>query len=150
MKDIVVSVPHTGTRSLKDYLQIGHYEHFAPGRVDLLALDFHGHVPIRNPMHTTASWASREKPGDVLARMVGVYAFFFDWLQKRPESHYSLYRMEDLPVTRGAGDHAPGDHSERIATFQEVARAMVIAPHIDFWSRFYSAGELKSAAPADR
>lgn len=131
----VLSVHHSGTRTLVKHLGIDTHQHFVesdaeirayyPGRGDLV------HIPIRHPMAVAASWARKDKPVD---RLIGQYDSMFEYLgQESPV----LHRVEDLPRLAGTDD--PGDRdAERERIYRQRVAEDVVQPHIEFFLQFYT------------
>lgn len=115
----------------------GNWWHFG-SHDELLARypDLTVHVPIRNPLDVAASWAQRDKAGDAEGRMLTHFRAMWRFLDAQEHRH-SLYRMEDLPRTKGTGEHVAGEWSEKIALFQALALEHVVRPHIQFYSTLY-------------
>lgn len=130
-KAIVVSVPHSGTRTLCQELRLSPHYHFgrAGGR---RYLDYAGvmNIPIRNPLSVARSWANRGKRlDDLLDRFVSMFVVIE---QKDPV----LHRMEDRQGRIGHAMMVTG--AKKIAEFQDAVMAEVVEPRIDFWERFYA------------
>lgn len=134
-EDRVVSVPHSGTRSLRAYL--GHRTHYHfRGSEQMLKRCRTVHIPIRHPMDVAESWACREKTGDVLGAMLESYRIMFDFLNSKRTARARLYRMESLPQLSGMGERSRVAVAKTRA-FQREAWEQVVRPNIDFFSRFY-------------
>lgn len=144
-------MPHNGTRTLVEHTGLsarehgfrgGRWWHFGNCEELLRAHRIHAHIPIRNPLDVARSWAQRKKTGDVLANMLSRYAEMFAFLEAG-DIPYTLYRVEDLPRLAGTGEHEGAlETSEKITEFQDAVRKHVIAPHRDFFLRFYKPQEL--------
>ena len=139
---IVVSVPHSGTRTLVEHLGLradeqglrgGKWWHFGSHYNLLVENHYYAHIPIRNPYDVARSWCQRNTK---LAKLLECYAHLFLFLDATPR--YTLHRMEDLPRLRGTQEHigAPID-SPQIREFQAQVARWVVAPRREFWRQFY-------------
>lgn len=148
---VVVSVPHSGTRTLVKHLRLNdepgvpgvsskwwHFGASNPGiKVLLKRPDLYAHVPVRNPMDVAASWAQRRKTGDPLANLIHRYRLMFDWMAGA-EGRFTLYRIEDIPPLVGTGEHKDAEPNQRrIAQYQSAVREQIVEPNMDFFLRFY-------------
>lgn len=130
----VISVHHSGTRTLVRHLGIDTHQHFIdsdaeirayyPGRGDLV------HIPIRHPMSVASSWARKEKP---VERLIGQYRSMFEYLDREAPT---LHRMEDLPRLAGADDPGERDPDREWIYWERVA-CEVVVPHYEFFRGFY-------------
>lgn len=131
MARVVVSVPHSGTRTLVRLLDLETHFHF--GDIDLSSVrPGDVHVPIRHPIDVAMAWARRGKPlDDMLER----YALMMDYLDHRSPW---LYRMESLPRLAGTGEPSKqdGPYTERAPYLVRVIED-VIEPHRGFFGQFY-------------
>lgn len=146
LPQIVISVPHSATRSLCDYLGIyaveqglggdGQWWHFGKDRFarHIDVREHFAHIPVRHPMDVAGSWASRAKTGDVMGDMLRRYDAMFEYLERK---NAKLYRVEDIPRTRGMDEQAEGNHDSRIARFQEALTKRVVEPNRAFFTPFY-------------
>lgn len=133
-EDRIVSVPHSGTRSLVAWL--GHRTHYHfRGSEAMLKRCRIVHIPIRHPLDVAESWASRNKTGNVLGAMLESYRIMFEFLQSR-HSAARLYRMESLPQVSGMGERCRNSAPKARAFRREVLEH-VVHPNIDFFRRFY-------------
>ena len=93
--EAVISVPHSGTRSLCLHLFGGYdsypYVHF--GEADLSQFSGVAHIPIRNPVDIAVSWESRGRrdTDDLLCRLQGMVDFAQDY------GRAVLHRIEEIP-----------------------------------------------------
>lgn len=163
---IVMSVPHSGTRTLQSYLA-EHRPQTVPENWDTVGawhFDYHPHyitkflmyakhdptrrayVPVRNPLDVADSWERRYKDDgahngwnmcNAVGQMVDAYLNY-------PE-HIELFKMEALPVLRGHGpvpedwQRLSPDHP-RIA---ELRSFMARVPEVeDFYRGMYTPEEL--------
>lgn len=135
--DVVVSVAHSGTRSLRDYLGLRAHYHFEhrPTRVTRWDED-RLHIPIRNPMDVAASWAKRGKPLD---KLLESYGFMFKYMRSSPANGYTLYHMEEMPYLAGMDDnkHQRWPKAKDPEEFKMVVTQAVVIPHWDFFSHYY-------------
>lgn len=130
----VLSVHHSGTRTLVKHLGLDTHQHFIdsdseirayyPGRGDLV------HIPIRHPMSVAASWARKGKP---VERLIGQYRSMFEYLEHNTPV---LHRIESLPRLAGTDDPGEPDLA-RAEQYQARIASEVIRPHLDFFLRYY-------------
>lgn len=133
---LVISVPHSGTRTLVKHLGIKTHQHFNPGH---LKNRYGGrgndvHIPIRNPIDVAESWARRMKPIDKLVSIYGTMFHYLDHTKDNP----TLHKMEDLPRLAGTDDWDRQEGNLAIVhEYKDTITDQVIKPHIDFFSGFY-------------
>jgi hypothetical protein len=111
----IISVPHSGTRSLADYLGKQRFYHFHQLAINP-ELDVAGtvHIPVRDPLEHAVSWACFEGSlghkrtsramQDVQHSFFAQVEFMLDFI--RDWKAYRLYKMEDLPRVAGFGPKA--------------------------------------------
>lgn len=137
---IVVSVPHSATRTLRDWLRLSRHYHF--GNVDQAVREHYaGHdslvnIPIRNPMDVARSWAIRRKGID---QLVSRYNAMFQYLaQHNP----TIWQVESLPKLAGLDDkNREKGKPEDIPEYQDAVMSRVVLPHGEFFYERY--GELR-------
>lgn len=141
--DVVCSVPHSGTRTLVDYLPgichnspRGFWLHF--GYDDALLKrhkDLHLHIPVRDPRSVAASWARRGKNID---RLVTAYTSMFAHFDRE----HTVYKMETLPMLDGVDDWDRELHGNtRVSSYVDRLQVDVIQPHLEFFTEYY--GDLR-------
>lgn len=130
-KDFVISVQRSGTRSLVAHLGHDRHTHFGQKSGRNIEAAEHWHVPIRHPMDVAAAWARR---GECLDKLLRNYGLMFEFLENKP--NHTLYRVEDLPRTRGTDEPGKADPSVTEAYQSKVMR-LVVEPHREFFQRFY-------------
>ena len=139
IKGVVTSVPHSGTRTLVEYLDgslvqspRGEWLHFGFDDARLKHhKDLHLHIPLRNPVRVAKSWAGRGKNIDGL---LAAYASMFNHLD-RP---HTLHKMEDIPATTGTEDWDRTVEGNRlVAQYVAQVTERVIVPHHEFFARYY-------------
>ena len=104
---VVVSVPHSGTRTLVEHLGLGgnsprgRWLHFGYDMDEpkIRSGKYHLHIPIRHPLEVTKSWARRDKK---VAGLITAYTSMFEHI--RTQQH-TIYKMEDLPKLDGYTDY---------------------------------------------
>lgn len=134
-EDRVISVPHSGTRTLRAWL--GHRTHYHfRGSEAMLKRCRIVHIPIRHPLDVAESWACRNKTGNVLGAMLESYRIMFDFLNAKRMAEARLYRMESLPQLAGMGERSR-DSARKARAFQGEAWEHVVLPNIEFFRRFY-------------
>ena len=141
MASVVMSVPHSGTRTLVEHLGItpkeqgmigGRWWHF--GYHDYLLDRYktvHLHIPVRYPLDVAYTWA---RQGKNLQRLLDAYASMFRHLDR---SH-TLHKIEDLPRLAGYSDnqHLTGNPT-RIAEYKDTITQQVLEPHHRFFAGIY-------------
>ena len=94
---MIISVPHTGTRTLGKVLGQTDFKHFCQNEGDFEGRDYHIDFPIRDPLATTISWRSYQcdrTDMDEFRRWDAAIAY----LKDKP---HTVHRMEDHPVLEG-------------------------------------------------
>lgn len=144
-REVVVSVPHSGTRTLVKHLGIraeeqglsgqGSHWHFNRTVYSLLKLNIVAHIPIRHPLDVARSWANRNITGDAKAAMLDAYDWMLRFIERSPE-RCRFHRMEDIAVLAGAGEWSD-PNAARVEVFQDAVRERVIGPHRAFFECFY-------------
>jgi hypothetical protein len=98
---MIISVPHTGTRSLAEHLpQRRKFWHFGEMEPKFLIERQHVDFPIRDPLATTVSWRCKH-----LNRTQ--YDEFYYWdraIAFLPSVPHTVHVMENFPVTNGESD----------------------------------------------
>jgi hypothetical protein len=145
-KDIVVSVPHSGTRSLCTHLELFevstvgdkprfHYLHWGQNDADIEILTGQVHIPIRNPIDIARSWDGRYRGngGDthtienMLWRLDRMLAFIDSYPDR------VLYRVEDLDIRAGKGDERSLEDTPRV-----IATRQWLSDKMDFYGSYYA------------
>jgi hypothetical protein len=115
---VVVSVPHSGTRTLLRHLQNTyegperetgpwHIYHFGQHDEDIAAYEGHADIPLRRPVDVMISWLNREKDlGELFEAMERMAAY---------RGPATFHWVETLPIRLG---HSP---SERVHDREELA-----------------------------
>ena len=161
----VMSVPHSGTRTLIDFLGIkaqdyglpgGKWWHFGMHYERVLEYKEKSRlqlsIPIRNPYNVAMSWADR---GKSLPGLVAAYGQMFEviemleikqWLagtQKAPElklvdglGQVLLYKTEMLPTLVGHDDRKPGCRYAVLQEYVNTIDTLIVKPHRKFFEDF--------------
>lgn len=146
-RGVVVSVPHSGTRTLVAHLSLpsleeqrlgskrwwhfGFCHHLLDKYPKVLA-----HIPIRNPMDVAKSWALRNKHGrQPEKQLVLCYHHMLEHFGEKPDQ-CRFYRMEDLPKLEGVGEHGDVRNLSKVRAYQDRVRQDVVAGHPEFFARF--------------
>lgn len=100
-QEMVISVRHAGTRSLRDHLGLEGYWHFVFCMPDIRQFEGHAHIPIRDPFDIAMSWEARY--GDEMGadEMLRDFNLMLEWVPNHPKK--TLWMIDDLPVHEGAG-----------------------------------------------
>lgn len=142
MIQCVCSVPHSGTRTLVEYLGLednsprGRWMHFgyehdepliASGQYDL-------QIPLRHPMEVAASWARRGKNVGALIR---AYQSMFAHLNNGVA--HTIHKMEDIPRVDGTDDHDRDKINAQwvIDDYQGRVLLEVVHPHLELFEIYY-------------
>lgn len=134
---IVVSVPHSGTRTLCAYLGLDTHQHFHHKRIPSDVADV-VHVPVRHPLKVAESWARR---GKAIHELIQRYAGMLEFIARADPV---LHRIEDLPRLAGLADIKAG--CDAVPAYQYRVMRLVVEPNRAFFDKFY-AGESR---PGDR
>ncbi len=97
---MILSVPHTGTRTLMQTLGETAFFHFCQNEAAFEGLDEHVDFPIRDPLATSLSWRcyqSNRQDMDEFRRWEAAIAYF----KSKSEESYTVHRIEDLPILDG-------------------------------------------------
>jgi hypothetical protein len=141
-KPVIVSVPHSGTRSLVKMLELNEpgppLQHFGQhdGHMSRLG-ELHLHIPIRDPMLVCYSWCRRRHHED---QMVRSYMSMFEFLALPEEvCPRTLYRMENFKPLEGCDEekHRFPPSLAVQARWRSLLWNQVVLPHLDFFLPFY-------------
>ena len=104
----IISVPHSGSRSLIKHVNGGEYRvgrlyHFGDHDSYIKEWDGKVAIPLRNPIDTVTSWRVRNRPLKDLARR---YHLLLDYVNLHVKEigkgkRIRLYKVEDLPYRVG-------------------------------------------------
>jgi len=148
----VVSVPHSGTRTLLEHTGLyppaakdrtldgwtrrPRWLHFGvPHHAKMLhRFDPVAHIPVRHPKSVCASWRRRYDEGNPVAKLVKAYNAMFDYLETHDAE---FYRVEDLPRLAGTDDHPEKRDTKHLDEFYAAITESVVEPHRAFFARFY-------------
>lgn len=130
---VVISVPHSGSRSLLRHLQLlrigpeegpEHIYHFGEHDEDIASYAGAVHIPLRNPVDVMLSWMSRNKP------LRGLFAAM-ERMAEYDNPNVTLHRAEELPIRMGGGTGA-GQFLDR-ATLSRVLAHHVSSRVLEFY-----------------
>ena len=135
---IVVSVAHSGTRSLVEYLGLESWRHFTPEIYRIL--ETYGgtlNVPVRNPYKVATSWAMRHQCSEgTIARMVGSFDLMMEAVYKL-NCPVHVHVMEDLAhLNVGAGEWDADRKNPWVRDYQDAVARLVIPKWPRFWQAF--------------
>jgi len=170
MKHVVMSVPHSGTRTLQTYLsesrpelipefhdQVGHWHfNFHPHYVgkffmyaDSLADGRMAYIPVRNPYDVIDSWERRYFNGGEDKQVktnIGPAISLMVTCVDNHADHIEIFKMEDLPVIRGVGPNPEGwDKAETLKSrrLQDLKKWIHDQSAVEaFYRTYYTAEEL--------
>lgn len=95
---MIISVPHTGTRSLAEHLGETQFKHF--GQSDSDFGDWHIDFPVRDPLDSFVSWVCFEGAHDNHGGFFERWELAIDYLKDKDVTYH---KMEDLPILDGRG-----------------------------------------------
>jgi hypothetical protein len=129
----IISVPHSGTRSLQKFLGLTAYWHWGLHDQDIYQHSELIHVPIRDPLKVLMSWARRypnekEKTG---ASVLALLDKQIEYTKGRKDTHF--YVVEDLPFHIGNGPDTDIDMDHPGV----IVIKRWIGDKIDFYRNFY-------------
>jgi len=140
---MVISVPHTGTRTLRDHLGFNGYWHFGQNDPDIKLYTGMAHIPIRDPFDVSVSWQARyptdqsHAPGEELRR----WELLMAYVKHRP--HTVFHKIEDLAIKVGEGPKHWARDKKRRKDALELDRIILLRKWIqqaepsEFFGRFY-------------
>ena len=99
---MIVSVPHSGTRSLQAHLNVATIFHFCQNEGDFEPIREHIDFPIRDPLATSLSWRANQSDRtdyDEFRRWNAAIDYLSDY-----EPGHTIHVMEKLPVVEGMSD----------------------------------------------
>lgn len=164
VQHIVISVPHSGTRTLQTWLsenrpeivpdhrtEVGHW-HFSmhPKYIDeffSIGGAKRAYIPVRNPFNVCDSWERRygRAPDKTAETMVQAIGFMVDCVNNFPDN-VEIFKMEDLPVLRGIGPRPEGWCRDEIVGFPRLVnlkRWILQSPAVEaFYRTYYNGKEL--------
>ena len=100
---MIISIPHSGTRSLREYLEQDDYWHFGQNDPDIRLFEGRADIPLRDPFDIAMSWESRY-PTDTCklpAEMIRRFDLMLDFCIGRPNT--TFHRIDKLKTHRGKG-----------------------------------------------
>lgn len=156
ISNVVISVPHSGTRTLQQYLEterglgpVKHY-HFNLHPVDIATFlqrrGVTGYVPLRNPFDIADSWR-RRYPTDRSqspALLNEALIMMIEYVDKYSDN-IELVKMEDLPVLAGVGpeDDVVPEEFQQSARCRELRQFLLTNERVeDFYRVYYDDDEL--------
>lgn len=168
IRHVVMSVPHSGTRTLMSYLSENRPE-VVPAHRDLIGhwhFNFHAdeiakffllatskddrrraYIPVRNPYDVCDSWERRyrDAPDKGFEDIRNAIRLMVEVIDRHPE-HIEIFKMEDLPVIRGYGPMPEGwdrDRTRDTPRFLGLRRWIQRTLEVEaFYRTYYNAEEL--------
>lgn len=141
---MIISVPHSGTRSLCYHLNNEQwtytYWHFGQNKADVDQFCGVADIPIRNPIDVAISWDSRYRDNDgvhSIDYMIWNFELMFQFIRGAC-SRYSvnLHKIEDLPLLEKSKG-PPSEFRETRTSPRIEALKAFLHPHADFYKQFY-------------
>ena len=132
---VVVSVWHSGTRTLREHLGFDRHQHFVHFHLKPYYSEPHlAHVPIRHPMQVAESWARRGKPA---GKLLEQYEAMFEFLAIGGQT---LHRVEDLPRLAGTDDLdvVRAGRPALVDIYQRAVAEQVVRAHEPFFVAYYA------------
>ena len=142
LQGMVISVPHSGTRSVKALTGLTTQWHWGENEDRILKYDGLAHIPIRHPVDIQLSWLARySNEADFLKQQektaVGLVPDLLqrqlDWIKGR--GNVVLHKIEDLHIHEGKGPDK--DRRGFMCTDQVVATKRWMLKNMDFYGQFY-------------
>lgn len=139
-----MSVPHTGTRTLQEYLGSTAFWHFSHNWVDIQMWQGTVHVPIRDPFDVAMSWKARYKDSPEMNQkgLNTLWDRLIGYTRNRPDTFF--HKIEDISIRKGEGPkHWAKDKKNRKKArdtdeARELVRWMREHPYAEiFFARFY-------------
>lgn len=133
---MIVSVPHSGTRTLCEHIGESAHLHFGMNDAEIERFEGHIDIPVRDPFDVSVSWLARYPSedykdqayvNDLLDRMIAY--------SERPDLTY--WKIEDLPRLKG---RSPGDkigqaRAEFVRTRLSALKRWIV-DNLDFYRSF--------------
>ena len=94
---MIISVPHSGTRSLMEYLGEDGYWHFGQNDADIRTYDGVADIPVRHPVDIAVSWEARyldsedKTPENLIWRLNAMLTYI-------QEHKVKLWNVVDIPL----------------------------------------------------
>jgi hypothetical protein len=167
-RHIVMSVPHSGTRTLQTWLS-EHRPETVPDYMDTPShwhFNFHPHyiskyflyadsfedgrmayIPVRNPYDVIDRWERRygdavDKQIENISQAIGLMVNVVD----NHSEHIEIFKMEDMPVIRGMGPNPEGwdkTRTEQSRRLKDLKHWIHRVPEVEaFYRTYYTAEEL--------
>lgn len=105
---MIISVPHSGTRSLRVYLDESGFWHWGLNDPDIEQYVGHVDVPVRDPFELAISWETRYQDdqnmqSDEMIRRIEMMLDYEDWHKSREGITVEYWRTDSIPVHTGVG-----------------------------------------------
>jgi len=166
-RNIVISFPHSGTRTLQSWLDENRPELIAPNCEGVGHWHFTHHpkyiekyfelaetegvkrrayIPVRNLYDIADSWQRRyssESVGKNASDMIVGLAMMIDCIDRYPD-YIEVFKIEELPVLRGVGPNPEGwDKTAMTARMKELRQWVLQTEVVEaFYRTYYTAEEL--------
>lgn len=145
----IISVYHTGTRTLQEYLRLSAYWHFGQNQPDIDRYTETAHIPIRDPFDTSVSWLQRypsdpERSQAILQKLLDLMCAY---CLMHPAT-VTVYRIEDIAQRHGefqGPKHWARDRRRRkdalsIDRIRELRAWIVEQRRLEFFQHYYPEG----------
>lgn len=134
---MIVSVPHTGTRTLAKHLGMD-YMHYGHSDMAIAKLDEHIHFPIRDPLAVTISWRIGERPqgiknGDHRRDEFDEFRRWDMAIKHLKTVPHTIHKIEDLPVLEGISRRRPIHQAYKD---RDMERIKQLLPEFDYLKRW--------------
>lgn len=129
---MIVSVPHSGTRTLCKVLNEHRFFHFGQNEPFFKRIEEPIDFPVRDPLDHYISWVCFEGSAENFAGFFDRYELAFDILGSWPFS-VNYHVMSDLPVLDGVGPSR--DHPLRTLAKRQDASIFNEIPDFFEWMR---------------
>lgn len=134
--NVVVSVPHSGTRSLRALLAERGMDvttHFHFNEYEKVIKGNHVHIPIRHPLSVAESWARRKRRSHNPEHLIECYKNMFEFLAS--DHPRTVYCMETLPRMEGLDEG--GNDATLVADFRQAITEQILEPNRHWFESFY-------------
>lgn len=106
---MIISVPHSGTRSLRDHLGEDGYWHWGQNDIEIERHVGHVDVPLRDPFDVAVSWEARYRgtanmPAEELIRRLNMMLAYDELGRSREDINIKYWCTDKLPIHEGKGE----------------------------------------------
>jgi len=141
---MVISVPHSGTRSLRDHLGLDGYWHWNLNDADINRYEGLAHIPVRDPFDISISWMARypTEPEKNQKGLLTTLDKMIAYTHQRPRTQFHV--IEELPLNVGKGpEHwakLKKNRKKALKLDQVIELRRWMGGKMAFYERFYPKG----------